>query len=139
MISGQSGWWRNKKGWLRTGCLLLSVAFGFAEAVKQVDEKANGTTVEAQRNEILDIRLSENRTAGYKWTVRSDGSPVCKLLDEHFVPASTGPGTRGIHHWQFQCVCDGTAKIELDYGRPWEKPANPIRGFSIDVTVAAKH
>lgn len=66
--------------------------------MKQIDENANGATIEAERNEILQIRLSENRTAGYKWTIRSDGSPVCKPLDEHFLPPSVGLGAKGIHH-----------------------------------------
>lgn len=103
--------------------------------MKQIDENANGATIEAERNEILHIRLSENRTAGYKWTIRLDGSPVCKPLDEHFVPPRAGLGTKGIHHWQFQCVCDGAASIEFEYARPWEKAAKPVRVFSIDVRV----
>lgn len=137
MIFGRLGSWRSRKRWqLRTTCvLLLSLAFGFAEAVKQVDENANGTTIETEKDESLHIRLSENRTAGYKWTVRSDGSPVCQLLNEHFVPATGGLGTKGVHHWQFQCVRDGLARIEFEYARSWEKAAKPIRVFSIDINV----
>src|SRR5437879_4648433 len=99
MISGLLDWWRSKRAWQpRIFCLLLlNVALGW-QAVKQIDESANGSTIQVLRDEILEIRLSENRTAGYKWSIRSDGSPVCKPVDEHFEPARAGLGSQGSHH-----------------------------------------
>jgi predicted secreted protein len=108
--------------------------FGFA-CVKEIDENANGAIIEAEKNEVLDICLSESRTAGYKWTVRSDGTPVCKPLEDHFVPAGAGLGAKGSHHWQFQCVSSGSASIEFEYARPWEKTVKPVRTFSVEIRV----
>jgi inhibitor of cysteine peptidase len=134
MISGPSDWWRSKKVWQpRCFCLVLLNVAIWSQAVKQIDESANGSTIQVLVGEILEIRLSENRTAGYKWSIRSDGSPVCRPVDDHFDSGRMGLGNKGSHYWRFQCVCDGTAKIEFEYGRPWEKEAEPVRIFSVNV------
>jgi len=101
------------------------------------DERANGHQIEAKLNEELEISLSEARTAGYCWVIKSAGAPVCRLLEETTHPNSPGVGGSGQHIWKFKTVAAGTGEIELHYRRPWESSAEPARTFALKVHVGS--
>jgi predicted secreted protein len=101
----------------------------------QYDERANGHEVEAKLNDELEISLSETRTAGYRWAVKSGGEPALKLLEETAQPNAPGVGGSGHHVWQFRALAAGTGEIELHYLRPWENSSEPARTFVLKVRV----
>jgi inhibitor of cysteine peptidase len=99
------------------------------------NERANGHEIEAKVNDEFEISLSEGRTAGYRWVVKSGGEPVLKLLEETAQPNSPGVGGSGQHVWHFRALAEGAAEIELQYLRPWETSAEPARTFVLKVRV----
>jgi inhibitor of cysteine peptidase len=101
----------------------------------QIDEQYNGREVSLAVGEMLEISLAENRTTGFRWDLKSKAEPVCILVKSTFEPAMGPPGRGGTHRWQFQAVRAGTAKIELEYRRPWEQNSPPGRTLKVNVQV----
>ena len=102
-------------------------------AMLKVEEASNDSTVELPVGRKLEISLPENRTAGFKWNLRSSGEPPCALVNDHYEPGpSIGQG--GKHHWHFRALRAGSADIELLYRRSWEE-GKAARKFTIHVRV----
>lgn len=102
--------------------------------VVQVDENSNGNQIKLASGETLGIGLSENRTTGYKWFLKSNGK-VFTLVDDSFEPGQT-PGEPGTHHWKFRAEQAGSASIELYYRRTWGEEKTPARTFKLTIRVS---
>jgi inhibitor of cysteine peptidase len=101
----------------------------------RIDEGCNGHEVESFVNQILEIRLSENPTTGFRWSLVSSGKPVCKLVRDYFESAGSSPGREGSHHWRFKATQRGEASIKLIYKRSWEQNGVGTRTFALHVRV----
>ena len=99
------------------------------------DESANGSDVEIPAGEEFELSLSETRTAGYRWTLKSSVEPSCVLLSESFQPASGPTGGTGTHIWRFRTAAPGNCSIALEYRRSWESSSEPARTFGMKVRV----
>jgi inhibitor of cysteine peptidase len=105
------------------------------EPKMEVDERADRSEVDLRVGQVLEIRLPENPTTGYRWQVVRLGEPACTLRDDSFElpgggaspeePARPGrPGRPGTHHWRIEAVQPGTGEIELASRRAWgDQPA----------------
>jgi predicted secreted protein len=45
-----------------------------------VDQNFNGQTVDLPVGQVMELRLAENPTTGYRWTFVRDGKPVCVVV-----------------------------------------------------------
>jgi predicted secreted protein len=97
-----------------------------------LDETSNDSEVTVSVGETLEIVLSEGRTAGYRWTVASDGAPVCRLQRDRYEAPPQPPGAPGRHAWTFAAVAAGYATISLAYGRSFGG-TSPTRAFTVRV------
>jgi predicted secreted protein len=102
--------------------------------VVQVDENSNGDQIKLASGETLEIGLSENRTTGYKWFLKSSGK-VCTLVDDGFEPGRA-PGEPGTHRWKFRAEQAGSGSIQLSYHRTWGKEKTPASTFKLTVLVS---
>jgi inhibitor of cysteine peptidase len=98
-----------------------------------IDEHSNGRELSLSHPETVELRLKENRTTGFRWTLKSPGSPVCELLDESFSREDKSPGGGGTHCWRLRVTGPGRALVELVYARPWEME-KPARTFKLMVS-----
>ncbi len=98
----------------------------------RVDETASGGEVHPAVGETLEVVLAETRTTGHRWSVVSDGAPVCRLADDRFDAPAAMPGAPGRHVWKFTAVQAGAAQIELAYARPFGG-AEVTRRFTLRV------
>ena len=101
----------------------------------QFDETANGSEVELSAGDEFQLSLSETRTAGYRWTLKTSGEPSCILLSESSQPASGQTGGAGTHFWRFRAVATGNGLLALEYRRSWESSSEPARTFRMKVRV----
>ncbi len=101
-------------------------------AAMRVDETASGSEIRPAVGETLEVVLSETRTTGHRWTVQSDGAPVCRLEHDRFDPPPATPGAPGRHTWTFTAVQAGAAAIELAYARSFGS-AGATRRFTLRV------
>ena len=102
----------------------------------QLDEGANSRTVQLRAGQQLEIRLAENRTTGFQWTLVSDGTPACKPVSNSYEAPKGPPGAGGTARWLFQAATAGAGTIELAYRRPWETEKPPIRTFRVQISVS---
>jgi predicted secreted protein len=102
----------------------------------QVDESANGQSVELGVGETLVIRLPENRTAGFRWQIEDGGQSVGSLEADAHEAAAGPPGRGGTRVLSFRAERPGEGEIKLAYRRPWEANAPPARTFTMRVRVS---
>ena len=102
--------------------------------VHEVSETDNGTTLPAQVGDVVHLRLSENPTTGYRWTVLTGAQSVLSLRNDDFqqsVPGGTGSG--GERNLRFEAVNPGTVKLELELRREWEPSSAARKRFGLTV------
>jgi predicted secreted protein len=99
----------------------------------QLDESANGSEVILRKGETIELRLPENRTAGFRWHLQRQGEPICAIEAEDYKPVGTGVGAGGTHSWRIKALAVGTARIELSYARAWEVGKPPAQTFAITI------
>jgi inhibitor of cysteine peptidase len=98
--------------------------------MKEFTEKADGTEVDLRVGESFEISLPENPTTGHRWTLKTNGVPVCILINDMFSSESSRPGAGGMHRWKFKVVASGKATIEMASVRRWET-VPPARTFRL--------
>jgi len=101
----------------------------------ELNESYNGYHMEMPIGEEFELRLPEDPTTGYQWSLRSSGEPVCMPLGNDFKTTSGQTGQGGNHYWHFQAAQAGNANIELVYQRPWEEDEKQGKRFSLHVRV----
>ena len=133
-------------------CAMVAVSLGlFAcyPATKQVSievscddfTKIQNITkdVEVAVGDSFKIALCSNRTTGFQWSESAQISDqtILQQTDYEFVaPEAEGiVGAAGKEVWTFQALNEGTAKIALDYSRPWEVGEKGTWSFNLVVTV----
>ncbi len=100
----------------------------------EVNDRANGTTVVLAVGQCLDIRLPENPTTGYRWSVESLGGML--LESDEFLPAGSGAGAGGARHLRVRAQKPDRTQIALSLRRSWEAPGASIGRFTLSVTTS---
>jgi predicted secreted protein len=104
--------------------------------MQTVDERADGRRIDLPLGEVLEIRLEENPTTGFRWHLAAGGGPACVASGDSFEAAGRRPGQGGQHVWRFRAAKPGEAAIELHYARAWQ-PGEPAgRRFGLRLRVS---
>ncbi|MBI4786176.1 MAG: protease inhibitor I42 family protein [Chloroflexi bacterium] len=104
----------------------------------EIAESNNGQTIDATRNQTININLDSNATTGYKWNlVTEPDAKIVKLVSSKYnAPLTNLPGAGGSETWQFQATGAGTTTLKLVYFRQFE--ANLPRGKEFAITIVVK-
>lgn len=94
-------------------------------------ENDDGRTVNVQSNAELTVKLSENPTTGYRWSV--DKLTGAVLVSDRYEPGDA-MGAAGHHWWVFRAGPPGTGALKLKLSRPWEGDP-PTREFRVSLTI----
>lgn len=105
-------------------------------ATVKIEQSSAGRAVQLAVGDVAEIILPETRTAGYSWKVVSPQSTVFDMKDEGFTRAD-GVGGTGTHRWTITASENGSATLELAYGRSWE--VNTGKKFAVTIRVEAGH
>jgi inhibitor of cysteine peptidase len=100
-------------------------------------EADNGRTVTAAVGDSITIRLSENASTGYSWTLRQS-SGLSLLVDDLEQPtASPGlVGAPGVRVFTLEVTATGTQMVQAAYERPWEAgTVEPAGEFTLTIAV----
>lgn len=102
-----------------------------------VTEADNQHAVTMASGDRLVVSLASTPGTGFGWKVAQLDD---KVLRQAGAPELIGaskpmPGAPATQVFHFVAAGSGTAALELDYVRPWEKGAAPARTFSLGVTV----
>jgi inhibitor of cysteine peptidase len=100
-----------------------------------IEVRTSGTEVSASASDRILIRLPENATTGYQWSITN----VSELLDvesnEFFTPGQIVPGAAGERQVIVRPRGAGKGRLALDLKRQWER--EPIEHFEVEVQVTA--
>ncbi len=86
------------------------------------------------------VTLESNPSTGYRWEwVDQQDSIVEQMGEAQFKPRETGDpplvGAGGWESFDFKAVNQGQMTLKLVYRRPWEEGVEPLKTFSLQVTV----
>ncbi len=90
--------------------------------------------------QVFTVTLESNPSTGYRWEwVDHQDSIVEQMGEAQFKPRATGDpplvGAGGWESFDFQAVHPGQMTLKLVYRRPWEEGVEPLKSFSLQVTV----
>ena len=106
----------------------------------EIAEALIGQTVQVSVGQVAELRLKENPTTGYRWQVRRNGEPACRIREDFLeAPPQTlpaQPGQGGTHVWRIEGVKVGICDLALDYVRAWESDQKPAQSFDVRIRVA---
>ncbi len=121
--------------------LALSLIFGnpgTARSENQIrlSEEQNGSRIELQRGDTLEIALAGNPTTGYLWTIQPfDPGMIIQEGAPRYRSDRPIPGSGGTFLFRFKALGTGSIDLRLIYHRTFEKETPPIRTFSVNVVV----
>ena len=102
-------------------------------ALTQAD---HGTSVAVAPGDIIIIRLPENPTTGYQWTVEMVDAATLALQRTEFSPApEAGVGSGGGKTFTFKAQKPGTAHIQLKLWRAWAGDASIRDRYHVTIQV----
>ena len=125
------------------GLLNIAVACGGGDSEYpdklQLTDSDNGSSVKLALNGELNVALASNITTGFSWSVGDQSATQLELKGEprYVPPGSTTPvvGAAGTQVFTFEAKSTGTAKLVLEYKRPFEPGVAPEKTFSVTVEV----
>ena len=103
----------------------------------ELTQADNGKSVDARPGDLIIIRLPENPTTGFRWTV-DKVDPLCvEAQGSSFSPPRDGAvGGGGERTFSFQVKGEGgTGNIGLKLKRQWEADASAAERYSVTVKV----
>jgi inhibitor of cysteine peptidase len=96
-----------------------------------LSEQDRGRTVEVAEGDIITVRLRENPTTGYRWSVETtDG---LELVGDDFEAGGGAIGAAGERVLEFRATRPGSHKLRLKNWREWEGDASVIDRFEADI------
>ncbi len=96
------------------------------------------TDIAAKAGETFTIKLNENPTTGYQWSVSISDESVVALDKDEYVPDDKSgelAGSGGVRVLTFKALEAGTATINMVYERSWE-PDPDDEKVQFNVTVS---
>jgi inhibitor of cysteine peptidase len=87
--------------------------------------------------EEFQVRLWENPTTGYLWTILGTVSSHLELVDRKFTPGkdTRRVGTGGERVFVFRAIKPGRAVIHMTLKRPWENEGTEAESYFIKLTI----
>lgn len=94
-------------------------------------------TIGLRQGQKLELRFDSNATTGYSWGMRYvEGESSLKQSSEpQYIVRSALIGAGGYELFRFEAAQKGTAKLEFEYRRPWEKGISPVRTYIVRVII----
>ena len=98
---------------------------------------STNATLSVKTNEQFYITLSSNPSTGYAWQVASVSNPdMVRFVDSQYIrPESELVGAPGKQVLTFNALQEGSATIQLEYVRPWERDVPPVSIYVAEVMV----
>ena len=119
--------------------LMMACASAHSRKMIQVDEGFDGREVVLHSSEMLEVRLSENASTGYRWAMplelNANWATTLREVEDTFESTGPTPGKPGTRVLHFEAIQPGKAELVLEYRRSWEEGAKPARSFRLRVRV----
>jgi inhibitor of cysteine peptidase len=91
----------------------------------------DGCVVSVRAGSHVTIRLPENPTTGYRWSIAYRSDQLVLAESRFDPPAGKGPGAGGTRVVRLHAEAPGAARVALSYSRSWQHRAEATREFRI--------
>jgi|SRR5690349_5772450 inhibitor of cysteine peptidase len=98
-----------------------------------VEVRTSGAHIRVSQSDRIVVRIPENATTGYQWSVTEIGETLEVKSSELLPPGQIKPGAAGERIVRVRPRRPGKARIALDLKRQWEQ--KPIDHFEVEVNV----
>jgi predicted secreted protein len=98
-----------------------------------LNEGDNGRTVELSVGSILTVRLQENPTTGYSWSVEAANG--LEKVGDSFEAGGAAIGAAGVRVLQFRATRPGSHELRLKNWREWEGESSVANRFGAHIIV----
>ncbi len=99
-----------------------------------------GKTVRVPAGAVVELRLQENPTTGYRWTLPPEA--CCEMVEDRYEPQEGGagdagagpaPGAASVRVLSFRFKGGAPAQLALELRRAWEGTEAPLARFEIEL------
>lgn len=100
-----------------------------------VEVREDAANVTVSPGDRVVIRIPENASGGYQWTVEETPAPL-ELESSELAPSTeSAPGAAGERVVKLRATEQGKGRVVLVLSRAWEQATAPEDQFSIEVRV----
>ncbi len=103
--------------------------------MSEVEVRQAGSHVAVVPGDRVVIRVEENATTGYQWSVARTPDPLELESSELALPQAPAPGAAGERRFVFRAHRSGQGELLLTLRRAWEVGESPAATFDVHVTV----
>ena len=101
-----------------------------------VTQADDGKTIEVRQGDLVTLRLPENPTTGYRWSLDEHDALALEPAEKpKFEPASPAIGAGGIRTFTFLAKTVGESSLALSLRRSWERPTSGQKTFSVKIRI----
>lgn len=93
----------------------------------------NGRHVAARVNEVIELRLAENATTGYRWEPDHYDGGLLQWLETTALYPEGAVGAGGEAVFRFKVVAAGSGVLALKYWRHWEGTGSIVQRYAVTV------
>lgn len=119
----------------------LCAALGAGAAAQEAriaDEADNGGTILLRAGQTMTLRLPENPSTGYRWSLEPYDEAMIAVEDGPFRARAGAVGAGGETSWNVTAKSPGTTTLGLKLWRPWEGDASIVRRFGATLRIAPR-
>ena len=99
-----------------------------------LDQNNSGQSLDLRIGQVMELRLAENPTTGYRWAFLRNGQPYCVVVNDRFDTPGGPPGRGGEHIWRIEGAAAGECDIAMQYSRGFQADS-VARSFTLHVNV----
>jgi inhibitor of cysteine peptidase len=96
-------------------------------------DQDNGRRLAVHVADVLQLRLAENATTGYRWATDSYDNGLLELVEATASYPNAAVGSGGEAMFQFRAIGVGSGTLTLKYWRHWEGTGSIIRRFAVTI------
>ena len=100
----------------------------------EISSSQNGQVVSIKVGETVELRLPENSSTGYRWTVDTIDEARA-IVEETGFRGRAAPGSGGDAYWRLRATGPGAAAIALKRWRPFEGDRSIVERFAITLQI----
>jgi predicted secreted protein len=98
-----------------------------------IEIRTSGASISASQSDRVVVRLPENSTTGYQWSIAEIGEALEVESNEFFIRGQMMPGAGGERVIIVRPRRSGRARLSLDLKRRWDQ--KPIDHFEVEINV----
>ncbi len=96
-------------------------------------EQDRGHTIQVDTDSVVTLRLTENPTTGYRWTLET--APELEQIGDRFEAGGPAIGAGGVRVFEFRATRVGRHELRLKNWREWEGENSVIDRFDAKIDV----